>query len=239
MPHHTILQTGLLFGALCAACTLAFGDTAGVMLSSKAKADFELTADPASPAWQGVSGVVAAIDPFGKPLPDSRTEIRSRWTKNNLYFLFTSRYENLYLTTNPSTASDTWGLWDYDVVEVFIGHDLNNIQTYKEFEISPQGEFIDLDVDRNRKGKEVDAGWNSNMKFRTRIDKDKKIWYCEMQIPWASIAPWTPAAGKEMRLNLYRIEGAPPKRKFIVWQQIDSPSFHTPERFGRLRLTGN
>jgi hypothetical protein len=216
---------------------MALCQDSGVLLSSKARSDFALTADPDSVAWKGAPGVVAAIDPFGKPLPEARTEIHSRWTSKNLYFLFTSHYQTLYLKPNPSTTGDTWGLWDYDVVEVFIGHDLSNIQIYKEFEISPQNEFIDLDVDRSRKGKEVDAAWNSGMAFRTRIDKERKIWFCEIQIPWKSIALEPPSPGTELRLNLYRIEGAPPKRTFVVWQQLDSPSFHTPERFGRLRLT--
>lgn len=217
-------------------CNIGLGKDAGVMLSYNASADFALTADPESSSWKNTSGVIAAIDPFGKPLPEARTEIRSRWTDNNLYFLFASNYQTMYLKPNPSTTADTWGLWDYDVVEVFIGHDLKNIQVYKEFEISPQSEFVDLDVDRSRKTKQVDADWNSNMNFHTRIDKQRKIWFCEMQIPWKAIAPDAPSAGKEFRLNLYRIEGAPPNRKFIVWQQVDSPSFHTPERFGRLRL---
>jgi hypothetical protein len=236
MSYSSLLHAGFVIAMVCLVCDIAMGKDRGVMLSHKANVDFALTADPESAAWKNISGVTAAMDPFGKPLPEARTEIRSRWTEDNLYFLFTSNYQTMYLKPNPSTTGDTWGLWDYDVVEVFIGHDLTNIQVYKEFEISPQSEFIDLDVDRNHKSKQVDADWNSNMKFRTRVDKARKIWFCEMQIPWKSIAPDAPSAGKEMRLNLYRIEGAPPNRKFIVWQQIDSPSFHTPERFGRLRL---
>jgi hypothetical protein len=236
MIYSSLLRWGFIIAMAYITCNIGLGKDSGVMPSYKASSDFALTADPESSSWKNISSVVAAIDPFGKPLPEARTEIRSRWTKNNLYFLFTSNYQTMYLKPNPSTAGDTWGLWDYDVVEVFIGHDLNNIQVYKEFEISPQSEFIDLDVDRSRKTKQVDADWNSNMKFRTRIDKQHKVWFCEMQIPWKSIAPNAPSAGTEFRLNLYRIEGAPPNRKFIVWQQIDNPSFHTPERFGRLRL---
>jgi len=237
MPHFLLPATARLTATLFAISAMSLCQDSGVLLSSRVRSDFALTADPDSKAWRRISGVVAAIDPFGKPLPEARTEIRSRWTTKHLYFIFTSNYQTLYLKQNPSTTSDTWGLWDYDVVEVFIGHDLNNVQVYKEFEISPQSEFIDLDVDRNRKGKEVDAQWNSGLTFRTRIDKQRKVWFCEMQIPWKSILPHAPSPGSELRLNLYRIEGAPPKRKFVVWQQIDSPSFHTPEKFGRLRLT--
>ena len=57
-----------------------------------------------------------------------------------------------------------------------------------------------------------------------------------MKIPWASIAPAKPVDGQEFRLNLYRIEGGPEPRKYITWQAVQSPSFHTPAAFGRLRL---
>ncbi|MCL4850355.1 MAG: carbohydrate-binding family 9-like protein [Bryobacteraceae bacterium] len=208
----------------------------GTMKSFRVEADLAPSADPDSERWKAVPGVFAERDPFGKPLPEARTEVRSIWTGQNLYFLFISRYETLYPRPNPTPEKEAWGLWDYDVVEVFIGSHLENINLYKEFEVSPDGEFIDLDVDRSRKGKEVDWKWNSGMRYKTQIDSGRKVWTCEMQIPWKSIDTRTPKPGNELRLNLYRIEGGPPSRKYIVWQPIHNPSYHTPERFGRLLL---
>jgi hypothetical protein len=225
------------FAILIVASTIiAGGAEPGVMRSFQASSDFALTTNPESKKWKGIEGVVADHGRFGEVLPNARTEIRSRWTEKNLYFLFVSHYETLYGQPNPSLKGDSWGLWDYDVAEVFIGHDLQNIQRYKEFEVSPQGAWIDLDVDRLRAGKEVDATWNSGFQSRTRIDKVHQIWICAMQIPWKAIDPRTIAAGNELRLNLYRIEGGPVKRKFIAWQPVQSESYHTPEKFGRLRL---
>jgi hypothetical protein len=222
----------LMIGAL--GCLWA--TDSGVMLSYRVARDFTLSADPESATWKGVSGVVAAQDPFGRQLTGSRTEIRSRWTAGNLYFLFISQFETLYSRPNPVPEKETWGLWEYDVAEVFIGHDLKNVHLYKEFEVSPDGEFIDLDVDRRRNGKEVDWLWNSGFRYKSHVDRNRRIWICEMQIPWKSIDPRKPLPGNELRLNLYRIEGGPTNRRYIVWQQIDNPSFHTPEKFGRLRL---
>ncbi len=215
---------------------IAGGAEPAVLRSFQAAADFALTTKPESKEWKGIEGVVADHGRFGETLSNARTEIRSRWTEKNLYFLFVSHYETLYGQPNPSLKGDSWGLWDYDVAEVFIGHDLQNIQRYKEFEVSPQGAWIDLDVDRLRTGKEVDAKWNSGFRSRTRIDKVHQIWICAMQIPWKAIDPRAIAAGNELRLNLYRIEGGPVKRKFIAWQPVQSESYHTPEKFGRLRL---
>ncbi len=121
------------------------------MPSFRSRTDFALTADPDSAAWKHIHGVIADRGRFGEPQPEARTDIRSRWTSNSLYFLFVSDYDSLFLKPDPSTERDTWGLWEYDVVEVFIGYDLKNIDIYKEFEVSPQAEWVDLDVDRKRK----------------------------------------------------------------------------------------
>ena len=206
-----------------------------LMTSKAVKKDFALTADPAKGPWKGVKGVTTAHDRWGKPMKGSNAEIRSVWTPTNLYFLFISRFETQHLKENPSATEETWGLWDYDVVEVFIGHDLENINVYKEFEISPQSEWVDLDVDKTKK-QMVDWKWNSNMKFSNRVDQANKIWYCEMQIPWKAIAVKPAAADQLFRLNLYRIEGKGEGRKFLAWRPVNAPSYHTPERFGKLRL---
>ncbi len=209
-----------------------------VLLSHSTPQDFALTADPSSPNWKDVPGVVTSHDRYGKPVPNARTEIRSQWTNNHLYFLFISQFEGMRLTANPSKTQESWGIWDYDVVEVFIGHDLERIHLYKEFEVTPQDEWVDLDVDKQRKGREIDWLWNSHFRFKTRTDNDKKLWICEMQIPWPAIDPRPPKPANELRLNLYRIEGSDPNRKYITWRPVNSPSYHTPEAFGRLRLAG-
>jgi hypothetical protein len=115
---------------------------------------------------------------------------------------------------------------------------MNHIGRYKEFEISPQGEWVDLDVDRERPGEEIDWEWDAvGMEWLTRVDDTAKLWYCAMRIPWKAIAPdAAPRPGREYRLNLYRIEGADPNRKFIAWRPVNAPSFHTPSAFGMLRL---
>jgi len=199
-----------------------------VLLSSKSPKDFPLSANSSAKEWKHVSGVIADSSPFGKPLPEARTEIRSRWTEQNLYLLFISKYQKLYLKPNPVLTSDTWGLWNYDVDEAFIGSDFHNVDVYKEFEVSPQGEYIDLDVDRSRKGEQTDADWDSGWHVRARIDQKRRLWFCEMQIPWRAVATHAPAVNDEFRLNLYHIEGGPVERKYVVWQITNSPSFHTP-----------
>ncbi|MFN7920993.1 MAG: carbohydrate-binding family 9-like protein [Bryobacteraceae bacterium] len=222
---------------LFAACSISLiAADSSTLLSSHIARDFDLTANPSAKQWRKAPSVVTSNERWGKPVPGARTEIRSRWSDGNLYFLFISQYETLHRQPNAPLDRDSWGMWDYDVAEVFIGDDLERIHLYKEFEVSPWGEWIDLDVDKKREGKMVDADWNSGFKIRTRIDEKKKMWYCEMQIPWRAVKRQPAKAGEELRLNLYRIEGAGESRKYIAWRPVNAPSYHTPEAFGRLRL---
>lgn len=215
----------------------AAGDDAKAAISYLAKADFALTADSTSEAWQGIPGVIADKGRRGEIVPNHKTEIRSRWTPKNLYVLFICPYEQLNLKPKPSTTTETNKLWEWDVAEVFIGTDFDNIKHYTEFQVSPQGEWVDLDIDRKPNPAKHDVGWNSGFEVKARIDPGKKVWYGEMRIPMAKIDRREPTDGQEMRINFYRIQGPGPDRKLINWQPVNNESFHTPEAFGRLRLS--
>jgi hypothetical protein len=152
--------------------------------------------------------------------------------------LFTSPYETLYLKEKRSTKTETNKLWNWDVAEVFVGSDFKNIRRYKEFQVSPQGEWVDLDIDRDNPKPEGGWMWNSGFEVKARLDEKNKVWYGEMRIPFSSIDPRPPANGNELRINFYRIQGPPPNRKFVAWQPTGQASYHVPEAFGRLVLTG-
>lgn len=221
---------------LFATATLALAGGPGVIVSKYSKADFKLTADPNAKPWKKIAGVFAENGPKGEPSPGHRTEIRSRWTNKNLYLLFICPYETLYLRPNPSTTTETNKLWNWDVAEAFIGADFNNIRRYKEFQVSPQGEWVDLDIDRDHPQPEGGWLWNSGFTVKARIDQARKIWYGEMRIPIDKIDTRAPKPGVEMRVNLYRIQGPPNNKKHIAWQPTNQMNYHVPEAFGRLRL---
>lgn len=207
-----------------------------VMESTRAREDVALSTDATSPFWRGASVVYADKAPFGQDQPRYRTEIRSRWTEKNLYFLFICPYEALNLKPSPSTSTETFQLWDWDVAEVFLGSDFENIRRYKEFEISPQGEWVDLDIDLSKPHHEEGWKWNSGFTVAARIDPAAKIWYGVMRIPFSAWQSHTPAVGDTFRINLFRSQGHPPNRVEVVWQPTMSQTFHTPEKFGLLRL---
>ncbi len=207
-----------------------------VIRSRRAAADFALTADPRAPHWKDVDGVVAENDAMGRPTPGHRTEIRSRWTGRNLYFLFICPYEELHLKPAPDTTSETGQLWDWDVAEIFAGADFTNIHRYREFQVSPQGEYIDLDIDASKMNWQGAMKWDSGFEVKATIDRDRKVWYGEMRIPIDSIDPRPARAGNEIRINFYRLQGPPPARKQVTWRPTHSETHHVPESFGRLVL---
>lgn len=210
----------------------------GIAYSVEAPADTVMSTEPGDAFWQGAIPIVAEGDTWGKPVGRHRTTIYSRWTRDNLYFLFVCPYEELYLKPNPVTTAETNELWKWDVAEVFIGWEFANIKRYKEFEMSPQGEWIDLDIDREHPLPEGGWKWNSGFQVVARIDAEKKIWYGAMKIPMAAIAGGPVAAGTRFRINFYRSEGPKDREKKIAWQPVMSENFHTPERFGILELVG-
>ena len=198
--------------------------------------DGPFSLDPKSAFWKDVPVASFQHDSFGKDTGLKPTDVRVRWSKQFLYVLFVGRYESLYLKPEPVLDKDTVPLWDWDVAELFIGADFDNIQRYKEFEVSPQGEWVDLDIrtDVNL----YDWHWDSGFTPAARIDRNAKTWYAGMKIPWKAIDPVRELkAGIEFRANFYRIEGAKPNRKFLAWQPTKSASYHTPEAFGRLVLS--
>jgi len=204
--------------------------------TSEATDDVTVDTNPASTFWSQTVPIYADRDKNGQVLPRYRTEIRSRWTAKNLYFLFSCPYEELFLRPNPSTTKETNKLWNWDVAEIFIGSDFNNIRHYKEFELSPHGEWLDLDIDLTKPHHEEGWTWNSGFQVAARIDEQTKIWYGAMKIPWKALDDAPPSVGETLRVNFFRSQGPLANRKEIAWQPTMSETFHVPERFGLLRL---
>jgi hypothetical protein len=169
--------------------------------------------------------------------PALRTEVRGFWTDSDLYLLFRCPFKelNLFLPAKNDTARVN--LWDRDVVEMFLGDDWTNIRHYREFEIAPTGDWIDLAIDLDHKS--YDHSWRSGWKTAARIDRDAHVWYAAARIPMRSVTQAQVAPGTRWRINLYRIEGLGPdsERHFMCWQptcvQNRDPN-HVPENFGTL-----
>lgn len=219
---------------LLAGATLSAG-AQSLFESTKAPGNPPLTTDPTSAFWRESRAVTAGTDAHGKT-GGRAMQVRSRWTERYLYFLFACPYDQLYLKPSPDQSRETYELWNWDVAEVFIGSDFKDINRYKEFEVSPQGEWIDLDIDLNQPHHEQGWVWNSGFEHDVRIDGDQHIWYAAMKIPMAAIAAQPAVAGTRFRVNLFLSQGPADHHRALVWQPTMSDSFHVPERFGTLKL---
>jgi hypothetical protein len=138
------------------------------------------------------------------------------------------------LKPNPVLNLATSGLWNWDVAEAFIGAPDSPIHRYKEFEVSPQGEWLDLDIDLKQSDKVALTSWKSGFQVAARIEHDRNIWYGSMRISYASLGAGQAKAGNLLRINFFRSQGAKPME--MAWRPPQQASFHAPEKFGMLKL---
>jgi alpha-galactosidase len=184
---------------------------------------------PGSNAWVKSSPLRFEHDwKGGNGDPARSTEVRLLWTLDSLFVRFLANYRNI--TVFPDAREDGWRdeLWNRDVAEVFLQPDSRDPWKYKEFEVSPNGQWIDLDIASG--GKE-----ELRSKLRRRVVQDAlaKTWTAELAIPMRSLTPnFNPK--QTWRVNFFRVEGEP--RFYSAWSPTYSqePDFHVPGAFGKL-----
>jgi alpha-galactosidase len=195
--------------------------------------------DLSKPFWQNASFVEFDHDASGKSHnPEISTRVESLWTDSYIYFGFSGRYDSLYIYSGESPATERWQLWDRDVVEVFLNPQPERVQHYYEFEVAPNNQWIDLEIDKT-KDPFNDASWNSGFEHATRIDAKNRVWMTELRIPLSSIHVKAIRSGATWRANFFRASGEGPdnQRKFLAWSTIPGGgTFHVPTRFGILEF---
>ncbi len=110
---------------------------------------------------------------------------------------FCCLYEESRLKPNPNLSTETYELWNWDVAEVFLGEDFKDIRRYKEFEVSPQGEWVDLDVNLDNPPHETGWVWESGCEVAARMDAGTENLVRFLRIPWLSIDSRPAAVGNE------------------------------------------
>jgi hypothetical protein len=202
----------------------------------------ELNTDPHSKTWAHASSAWIIADCSSKNLdyPKLKTEVRAFYTDSDLYLLFVSPYTELNLWLPPDPTKDHLKLWDRDVVEFFLGDDWTDIKHYREFEVAPTGDWVDLAIDLGRE--KYEAEWNSGWQRQGRIDEANHVWYAAAKVPLKSVSDHPVKPGTKWRANLYRIDGLgeDPQRHFMCWQPtcvVNRDPNHVPEHFGTLVFT--
>jgi alpha-galactosidase len=217
---------------------LVTAQTEEVSAQSKRVATAERLTQPLDPAgfpthvaWQTAAPLVFDHDWKGQNGdPQRSTEVRLLWLPETLFLRFTARYRDLTVFEDSDANGRRDHLWDRDVVEVFLQRDASDPGIYKEFEISPNGMWIDLDVNHGAL-----SNPRSGLVRRATISAGEKIWVAELAIPMKALtAAFDPR--KSWRVNFFRIEGPAEPRFYSAWNPTGTPepSFHVPEAFAPL-----
>jgi alpha-galactosidase len=203
--------------------------------------------DPA-PQWADASPITFCADWHGHNSdPARQTEVRALWTPHTFYLRFACRYRELFFFDDSDPNGRRDRLWDRDVAEAFLQPDPSHPRHYKEFEISPNGLWIDLDLGPPTEGTRNDVAGasappgprnlQSGLTRSASLNQEEHIWTAELAIPMKALTTnFDPTAG--WRANFYRVEGRREPRFYSAWQptKTPQPNFHVPEAFGYLQF---
>jgi alpha-galactosidase len=196
--------------------------------------EIQLDASHPAPEWQSSKPVSFCSDWQGKNLdPERQTEVRLLWTPQTLYLRFECRYRELFVFPDADPDGRRFELWDRDVAEAFLQPDPSRLRYYKEFEVAPNGFWVDIDVAPEHPLANLKSGLTRSV----WLDEGNHTWAAELAIPIRSLTPkFDPQA--VWRANFYRVEGPKEPRAYFAWQPTNSPqpNFHVPSAFGSLRF---
>ena len=186
---------------------------------------------PSWTCWESAAPLRFSTDWRGTNADSAReTEVRLLWTLEILFLRFQARYRTITVFADAEANGRRDQLWDRDVVEAFLQPDQSNPRRYKEFEVSPNGFWIDLDI---APGEKHDL--KSGLKRRVVLNHVQKLWVAELAVPMKClVTKFAPTVA--WRANFYRVEGAEEPRFYSAWRPTGTkvPNFHVPEAFGEL-----
>ena len=195
--------------------------------------EVDLNASQEAEHWENAGAVVFCSDWQGEePDPGRETTVRVLWTRRTLYLRFECRYRELHVFADAEPNGRRDHLWDRDVVEAFLQPDPSRERFYREFEVSPNGMWIDLDI--SPKGL---ADLSSGLQRSVFLDEKAHIWAAELAIPLKALTS-NFDSNAVWRANFFRVEGTKEPRTYLAWQPTGTPqpNFHVPKAFGRLRF---
>ena len=149
--------------------------------------------------------------------PEEQITCSLSFKDNKLVFEFQAPFHN-DPPPPPSSPKSLWGLWDFEVVEIFlVGHD----GEYLEAEFGPHGHHLLLWLNAPR---EIS-------KKHLPVDYTAKIqdnrWFGYAQIDRVHLP------SPVHRFNIFAIHGTHEERRYLCYQALDTPKpdFHQPQRF--------
>ena len=114
----------------------------------------------------------------------------------------------------PEGGGSTDGLWDYEVVELFVVE--HGTERYTEIELGPHGHFLVLQLDGVRQA----VATQLPIAFAAQVSGDR--WTGQARIPWSLLPPGPHA------VNAYAIHGVGRARRYLAAFPVPGPApdFH-------------
>ncbi len=200
------------------------------------KDDFSIT-ELENKAWNKAETVEINKYWSGENAPKERQlKAKLLWSNTAIYVRFeANQKEPLIVSETPNLTSKTRGLWDRDVCEIFLASNKDEFRKYFEFEIAPNGEWIDLGIYQLPDKRETDWDYASGMESKSSIGKDKI--QMAIKVKWKAFGK-APKAGDVWLGNIFRCIGKDPTRGYLAWSPTltKEPSFHVPEKFGEFEF---
>src|SRR2546429_398532 len=133
-----------------------------VILAKRIDRDFKPNGNLKKSAWLGTHHTrIEYTLKEGIAKPGITTTVRALWSDKYLYLNYECPFTELTAFSPRDLKKERFGLWERDVVEAFIGGESNLPRHYYEFEVSPNGERLDLELGGNTKGLDWDSGFES------------------------------------------------------------------------------
>jgi hypothetical protein len=231
-------------GAMKGKCMVDSKTPPLIIISKRINADSKPDGDLEKRVWSNARPVWFDQAAFSESrYPDFKTRVASCWTAQFLYLAFSCPYETLTLYQGEDAAIERDRLWERDVVEVFINVDPKSPSHYYEFQIAPNNQWLDSDIDVARKPFN-DARWNSGFEHATRVDAEEQVWAVEMRIPVRSMGLEAIHQGMDWRINFFRCDGVGDdlSRRMLSWGRlpvrVPGGTFHQPASFGTIHFDG-
>jgi alpha-galactosidase len=203
------------------------------IIASRVASDIKLSAEQPAPEWRQTKAISFSADWRGLH-PDSKlqTHVQALYSAQNLFLRFECNYRELHLFADAEPNGRRDHLWDRDVAEAFLKPPDARQNSYKEFEVSPNGMWIDLDIFPGGR-----SDLHSGLQRSVFVAREQQRWVAELAIPLGSVTSHFDPT-KTWRANFYRVEGKEEPRRYLAWQPTHTPepNFHVPGAFGVLRF---
>jgi hypothetical protein len=149
--------------------------------------------------------------------------VEFKFLENKLLTIFRIEAKNLFYNSRFGLDyKKNWGLWSYDVVEIFLRREG---QSYLEVQSSPLAQPFILCIDTPRKKYQ----YPEKSEIEISADIDEHGFKVQMNIPYKEI----PGSGSIVQGNAYAILGSKEQREHFYLFNLDGDTvdFHQPNKF--------